>query len=153
MKNKELENLINKWIENGDYSLIKKIIKLSSAKSFYKICKARYRETQDRFYIRSIRKIGLLYKIKAYLFSNKEKNRIKAHQDKLNEKAEKINELIKSLTKDDKFVYIMQYSFFDPKGENYFSGGGERYACDLSELIYKTVAKLTKNSLMTGFKC
>lgn len=137
MKNKELENLINKWIENGDYSLIKKIIKLSSAKYFYKICKARYRETQDRFYIRSIRKIGLLYKIKAYLFSNKEKNRIKAHQDKLNKKAEKINELIKSLTKDDKFVYIMQYSFFDPKGENYFSGGGERYACDLSELIYK----------------
>lgn len=91
MENKELENLINKWIENGDYSLIKKIIKLSSAKYFYKICKARYRETQDRFYIRSIRKIGLLYKIKAYLFSNKEKNRIKAHQDKLNKKAEKIN--------------------------------------------------------------
>ena len=137
MENKELKNLINEWIEHGDYSLIRKIIKLSSAKEFYKICKSRYRETHDRFYIQSIRKIGLLYRIKAHLFKKKELCRIKDHENKLNKKAEQINELITSLTRNEKFVYIMQYSFFDPKGENYFSGGGERYACDLSELIYK----------------
>lgn len=34
-------------------------------------------------------------------------------------------------------VYILQWSFFDKTGEKYISGGGERYACDLANLIGK----------------
>lgn len=34
-----------------------------------------------------------------------------------------------------KVVYLFQFSFFDKRGEKFFSGGGERYMLDLADII------------------
>lgn len=51
-----------------------------------------------------------------------------------NVKAAQINNIISEITTS-KVVYLFQYSFFDKEGENFFSGGAERYMLDLSKLI------------------
>lgn len=135
--NIELQKTINEWLTTKNRKLVKKLVKLSSPKYVYTLCKDNYRNSQDYFFIRSIRNINLFYKIKAKTFLNAEKRRLLQLEYQRKGKIEEINGIISKLVDDDKFVYIMQYSFFDKKGENYFSGGGERYACDLSALIQK----------------
>ena len=39
-------------------------------------------------------------------------------------------------------VYIFQYTFFDPSGTHYYSGGAERYMCDLAQLIKRRNCKI-----------
>lgn len=46
-----------------------------------------------------------------------------------------INKIISENIKNDNFIYIFAYSYFDKDGINYYSGGGERYVNDLSEII------------------
>ena len=135
--NLELQNLITEWIEKGNVKLIKKIRKLSNAKYAYELCKIHYKRTQDRFFLRCAKKLGLLYRIKTKFFIKRYKKTLQENELKRLDKVNEINKMISNIVKDDNFIYIMQYSFFDKKGENYFSGGGERYACDLSILINK----------------
>lgn len=56
---------------------------------------------------------------------------------KVSGKVDAVRKVIEAvdLSKYKGFVYLFQYSFFDMNGENYISGGGERYACDLAKLI------------------
>lgn len=63
--------------------------------------------------------------------------KFEAFQKKLLSNADQITDWINRLTKtqSDKIIYIIQESFFDFTGENFFSGGGERYAQDLSNLL------------------
>ncbi|MBO7258096.1 MAG: hypothetical protein J6V11_04060, partial [Alphaproteobacteria bacterium] len=55
--------------------------------------------------------------------------KFKAFQKYLLKNADPICNKIISITggKTDKAIYIIQESFFDFRGENFFSGGGERY--------------------------
>ncbi len=63
--------------------------------------------------------------------------KFKAFQKYLLKNADPICDKIISITggKTDKAIYIIQESFFDFRGENFFSGGGERYALDLAQLL------------------
>ena len=132
----KLQNLIDRWKTNKDYSLINEIIKTTGKNFFYKLCKSEYILTNDKFYIRSIRKINLYYRIKAYFLYKSFKKDGKKDLILYDKKTYAINQLIDNITENsDKFVYIMQVSFFDEQGINYYSGGGERYACDLANLI------------------
>lgn len=136
MYNIELEQIIQEWSEGCNKKLIKKIAKLSSAKIAYTLCKIKYRETNDCFYIKSMRKINLFYSIKTNFFLYKEKIRRQRLEKRIEEKASQLRSIISDITKENnKFVYILQHSFFDTMGKNYFSGGGERYACDLGKII------------------
>ena len=132
MQNFDLNNIIEEWSSTKNYKLIKAIKLLSNSKAAYKICKRKYRETKDIFYINSMKHINMFYKLKSITFLHKEKAKLIQFENKI----ANINNLIKSIVGENKkFVYIFQFSFFDPKGENYFSGGGERYACDLAKIL------------------
>ncbi len=140
--NIELQNLIDKWISAKNYKLVKKIAKLSNPKYMYNLCKLHYRNTQDVFYLDSMIKINLFYSLKAYIFLLEEKRRLNRFECKKKAIVNDVKNIIQNIVGDSKFVYIIQYSFFDKKGENYFSGGGERYACDLAALISKRGYKI-----------
>lgn len=59
------------------------------------------------------------------------------YRKKLEQKQKQICDIIYSISPcpENNIVYIFQCSFFNRSGTEYFSGGGERYACDLSKLI------------------
>lgn len=127
--------LIQKFIHEKDRKLIKQILKTFSKREFYQICKTEYRLTEDWFFLKSIKRIDLFYYFKSYAFQYSEK-RQKAKDEKiLAKKLVEFNNILNSIAEPEKSVYILQRSFFDPSGKNYFSGGGERYACDLAKLI------------------
>lgn len=135
--NDKTNDLINIWIKTGNKKLVKKILKEMSAKDFYKKCKEMYRITNDIFYIRSMKKISPYYFVKANLFYNKYQKELERKKEIISQKTKRINDILKTISSPEKSVYIMQGSFYDHTGENYFSGGGERYACDLANLIKK----------------
>ena len=134
MKN-EKELLIEEWITTGNKKLIKKILKYCSAKEFYKKCKEMYKITNDKFYIKSMQKINFIYYLKSHILMKRHKKDMQK-KDEINKfKTIQLDKMLNSICLPKNAVYIMQCSFFDKKGENYFSGGGERYACDLANLI------------------
>lgn len=53
----------------------------------------------------------------------------------LRAKSKSIKDILNSLAKPDNSVYLVQCSFYDPSGANFYSGGAERYACDLAKII------------------
>lgn len=51
-----------------------------------------------------------------------------------------INEIIAKIAKKEKknkIAYIFQYSYYNAEGTEYISGGGERYASDLSDILFQ----------------
>ncbi len=70
----------------------------------------------------------ITYILLKIFFNKKEKAEIKCSD-------REINKLLSELSKAEETVYIFTYSFFDKDGKNYFFGGGERYAVDLSKII------------------
>jgi len=63
--------------------------------------------------------------------------KFKVFKEKLLDNARFIRDKIITISgnKTNKVVYIIQESFFDFLGQNFFSGGGERYALDLADLL------------------
>lgn len=71
----------------------------------------------------------------------KDEIRVEKNESKLNEKNKeiinKLNKIINKISKkvSEDVVYIFQQGFFDPRGEQFYSGGAERYVLDLASLL------------------
>ncbi|MBT0879366.1 glycosyltransferase family 4 protein [Campylobacter sp. 2018MI01] len=126
-----IDNLLLEWQLNEDENKIKNISKKITKKEAYLLCKRLYKKTSNDFYLKSIKKINwkyipyTIYLKKKYGFNN----------DKTNNTINKIKEILSS--DNSKKVCIFQLSFYDKKGKNFFSGGAERYALDLADIISK----------------
>jgi len=135
----EKDILIQEWITSLDKKLVKEILKHCSAKEFYNKCKEMYRVTNNPFYIKCLRKINLYYFFYSFYLKKREvkvyASSQKKIQEEVNAKSMELDKVLSKISEPFKSVYIMQYSFYNQTGEHYFSGGAERYVCDLANLI------------------